>query len=294
MIRGLYTAASGMLAQQRRHDAITNNIANMLTPGYKQDTAALRSFPEMLIHLMGPDARSGQPAPQIGTLYTGVYMDELLPSFTQGDLTETKKPGDLALISNIGVQYNGQQVAFDQSGKAVIDGQVIYQPQAFFTVLGADGERRYTRDGRFHLSETGQLLSVNGEPVLGVDGEPIEVAGLTLDQIRITENGTLVVQTEAGVQVLGQLLISRVDNPYELIREGNGNYRLSEGAAQPVAVTAEDQVAVRQGYLERSNVDAAQSLVDMMTALRLYEANQKVIQAFDQTLDKAVNEIGRV
>lgn len=292
MIRGLYTAASGMLAQQRRYDAITNNVANMLTPGYKQDTAALRSFPEMLIHLLekgdSPEAR------QIGALNTGVFVEEQLPMFTQGDLQETRQPGDLALISNIQVQVGGQNVVFDPSGKAVVNGEVIYQPQAFFTVLGADGEPRYTRDGRFRLNEAGQLVSVNGDPVLGVDEEPI-IVNQSLDRVTITSNGQLVALTEEGDPiVLGQLLISRIDNPYDLIREGNGNYRLSDGAPAAVPAAAEDAVQVRQGYLERSNVDAAQAMVDMMTALRLYEANQRVIQSYDQTLEKAVNEIGRV
>lgn len=292
MIRGLYTAASGMLAQQRRHDAITNNVANMLTPGYKQDTAALRSFPDMLIHLL--EKGDSPEAKQIGSINTGVFVEEQLPMFTQGDLQETRQPGDLALISNIQVEAGGQNVIFDPSGKAVVDGEVIYQPQAFFTVQGADGEPRYTRDGRFHLDEAGQLVSVNGEPVLGIDGEPI-IVDLALDQVYITGNGQLTVHTEQGERIiLGQLLISRIDNPYDLIREGNGNYRLSDEAPPAVPIEAEDDVQVRQGYLERSNVDAAQAMVDMMTALRLYEANQRVIQSYDQTLDKAVNEIGRV
>jgi len=292
MIRGLYTAASGMLAQQRRHDAISNNISNMQTPGYKQDSAALRSFPEMLIHLMESGTGNGPAARQIGALNTGVFVDELMPSFVQGDLMNTNQPGDLALQSNIQVVMNGQTIVFDQSGKAVVDGEVIQQPQAFFTVLGADGEPRYTRDGRFRLSEAGQLTTVNGEPVLGANGQPIMLADLSLDQVYIADNGALMNRTN-GI-ALGQLLISRIDRPYELIREGHGSYRLPADAGQAVPVAVADQVVVRQGYLERSNVDASQAMVDMMTALRLYEANQKVIQSYDQTLEKAVNEIGRI
>lgn len=291
MIRGLYTAASGMLTQQRRHDAISNNIANLQTPGYKQDIPTIRTFPELLVHLMGPDVQSGQAAPQIGSLNTGVFVDELMPSFVQGDLTQTNRSGDLALISNIQVNVDGQNIVFDESGKAVVNGEVIYQPQAFFTVLGRDGEPRYTRDGRFRLDEVGNLITASGEPVLGVDGEPVAI-DQSLDEIYISDNGSLINRTN-GLTV-AQLLITRIDRPYELIREGMGNYRLPEGAEPPAPVGAEDQVVVRQGYLERSNVDPLQSMVDMMTALRLYEANQKVIQAYDQTLDKAVNEIGRV
>ncbi len=288
MIRGLYTAASGMITQQRRHDAITNNISNLQTPGYKQETAAVRSFPELLIHLMENNGQ-GQPARSIGRLNTGVFVEENIPSFLQGDLSRTNQPGDLALISNI--QVPG--VAFDQNGQAVVDGEIVYQPQAFFTVQGADGEPRYTRDGRFHLDEAGQLVNVNGQPVLGVDGEPIVIEGLSMDQIYITDNGTLMNRAD-GTPLGQQLLISRIDQPNLLIRGGSGNYRLSPDAEPAVPIAAEDQVSVRQGYLERSNVDAAQSMVDMMTALRLYEANQRVIQSYDQILDKAVNQIGRI
>lgn len=291
MIRGLYTAASGMMAQQRTHDTISNNIANMQTPGFKQDVAALRSFPEMLIHLMDGDGNNGTSVKQIGSLHTGVFVEENFPVFTQGDLSMTNKPGDLAIQSNIQVLVDGEPVAFDASGQAVVNGEVIYQPQAFFTVQGVDGEARYTRDGRFHLDETGQLVNANGELVLDIDGQPIFVPD-TLDQVQVSSNGTLVDRTNGDI--IAQLFIARVDNPYDLIRDGYGNYRLAEGAAAPVPIGAEDQVVVRQGAIERSNVDAAQSMVDMMTALRMYEANQKVIQSFDQTLEKAVNEIGRI
>lgn len=301
MIRGLYTAASGMQAQQRRHDAIANNVANLQTPGYKAQATPLRAFPDMLIHLM---EGQGVPPQRIGTLTSGVFAEESLPIHLQGDLMETNRPGDFAIRANIGLEIGGEPVAFDASGKAVIDGEVIFQPQAFFTVQGADGEPRYTRDGRFQLTEEGQLVSANGEPVLSVNGEPIIMPDyiLSMDQVVIAPNGTLIDRNdgmEIAIDVGGvfepyQLLISRVNNPYDLIRDGNGNFRLAEGAEEPGAIEPGDEVAVLQGYMERSNVDPAQSMVDMMTALRVYEANQRVIQSLDQTLEKAVNDIGRV
>ena len=299
MIRGLYTAASGMQAQQRRHDAITNNISNLQTPGYKAQATPLRAFPDMLIHLM---EGQGVPPQRIGTLTSGVFAEESLPIYLQGDLMETNHPLDFAIRSNIQVEVNGEVVQFDHSGKAVVDGEIIFQPQAFFTVQGANGEPRYTRDGRFRLTEEGQLVSANGEPVMSVNGEPILIPDYTMDQVQISENGTLIDRSDGmelgefigGVFEPYQLLISRIDNPYDLIREGNGNFRLAEGAEEPVAIEPGDEVVVMQGYTERSNVDPTQSMVDMMTALRVYEANQRVIQSLDQTLDKAVNEIGRV
>ncbi len=300
MIRGLYTAASGMQAQQRKHDAITNNIANLQTPGYKAQATPLRSFPDMLIHLM---EGQGVPPQRIGTLTTGVFAEESLPLYLQGDLLETNQPLDFAIRSNIGLEINGEPVPFDASGKAIVDDEVIFQPQAFFMVQGADGEPRFTRDGRFRLTEDRQLVTVNGEPVLSANGQPVIIPDiiLSVDQIGITANGTLIDRTD-GMEIANNVggvfepyqIIVRINNPYDLIREGNGNFRLAEGAEAPVAIEPEDEVVVMQGYTERSNVDPAQSMVDMMTALRVYEANQRVIQSLDQTLDKAVNEIGRV
>src|SRR5690606_8553059 len=158
-------------------------------------------------------------------------------------------------------------------------------------------------DGRFRLTEDRQLVTVNGEPVLSANGQPVIIPDiiLSVDQIGITANGTLIDRTD-GMEIANNVggvfepyqIIVRINNPYDLIREGNGNFRLAEGAEAPVAIEPEDEVVVMQGYTERSNVDPAQSMVDMMTALRVYEANQRVIQSLDQTLDKAVNEIGRV
>jgi len=91
-----------------------------------------------------------------------------------------------------------------------------------------------------------------------------------------------------------QLRIMRVDNPHLMIRQGDGRFAYAGEANGIRQINANDRVEVRQGFLERSNVDAAQASIDLMAAFRAYEANQKVIQAYDRTLDKAVNEIGRV
>jgi flagellar basal-body rod protein FlgG len=91
------------------------------------------------------------------------------------------------------------------------------------------------------------------------------------------------------------LMLSRAENPNLLLREGNGLLRINPGDEATISQVAPgDQVEVRQGFIERSNVDSAQSMVDMMSALRAYEANQKVIQSYDKSMDKAANEVGRV
>lgn len=299
MLRGLYTAASGMISQQRRHDILTNNIANVNTPGFKQGNALNRSFPEMLISRI----RSGQGEPgsvPVGRINTGVMAEENVSVHAQGDIQETNNPFDFALVSNI--QVPG--ATFDESGKYVdANGQRITQPQAVFTVQNADGEQRYSLNGKFSVDETGELVTADGYRVLGRDGQPILLLDPTtqtpISNFHITRQGQftnaegILIQTANNEPL--SLLISRIEDPNHLVREGNGLYRLNEGEealARPINV--EDQVEVKQGYVERSNVDASQSMVDMMSALRAYEANQKVIQFYDRSMDKVSNDVGRV
>jgi flagellar basal-body rod protein FlgG len=288
MLRGLYTAASGMMAQQKRHDTVTNNIANLNTPGYKAMNAAVRTFPEMLVSAMGGEAvKKGV----VGRLATGVFAEENLLSMRQGDLMETNRPQDLALVSDILVEG----AVFDASGKYVDpNGNVVYQPQVFFTLQGPNGERLYTRDGSFKSAADGTLVTADGIPVLGDNGQPIVVNG-TWEDIRVAPDGTLYSQAlNAPLPDTPRLLLTLVNNPNDLLRSGDGRFRYAGDPANIREVQEGDRVQVVQGQLERSNVDAAQSMVDLMSALRLYEANQKVIQTYDTSLGKAVNEIGKI
>ncbi|WP_261303452.1 flagellar hook-basal body protein [Paenibacillus andongensis] len=297
MLRGLYTAAAGMISEQRRHDTITNNIANINSPGFKQGNALSRSFPEMLISTI----RGGQGASTapIGKMSLGVFSEESISIHAQGDLQETQNPFDFALVSKI--QVPGMN--FDASGKFVsADGERTFQPQALFTVLNAAGEQRYSLNGKFTVDTAGQLVNANGNQVLGRDGQPlllIDGAGQPIHSFKVTDKGEFL--DGNGLPLLGPtgqpvgLMLSRAENPNLLLREGNGLLRINPGDEATVTqVAAGDQVQVRQGFIERSNVDSAQSMVDMMSALRAYEANQKVIQSYDKSMEKAANEVGRV
>jgi flagellar basal-body rod protein FlgF len=288
MLRGLYTAASGMAMQQRRHDVITNNIANINTPGFKSSNAVSRTFPDMLLSAMGGPEGAVNP---IGKLSTGVFAEENLLSMIQGDLQETYRTQDLALVSDILVPG----AVFDGSGKSVDqNGAVTYQPQAYFSILTPEGEERYTRNGSFKTAPDGTLLTSDGMRVLGANGQPIQVH-VSWDDVKVTASGALMNGT-TGLPLDGapRLRIMRVDNPNFLIREGDGRFRYDGDAAGIRQIAANERVEVKQGFLERSNVDAAQAAVDLMSALRAYEANQKVIQFYDRSLDKAANDIGRV
>ena len=280
-----------MVAQQRKHDAATNNIANLNTPGFKMNTVVQRTFPEMLVSLV----RANEREHTIGRLAGGVFAEESLPLFMQGDVISTGNATDLALVSDLGLPG----IAFDSSGRGVnAQGERVYQPQAFFTVQGAGGEERYTRDGKFSIDDNGNWVSPTGYLLIGVNGQPVNIGDHPGD-VFIAEGGQIM-DTLTGLQLAGPngeplaLRISVIENPYDLIREGDGNFRLDEGAPPARLLAAGENAQIMQGYMERSNVDAATATVDMMTAARAYEANQKIIQYYDRSLEKAVNEVGRV
>lgn len=297
MLRGLYTAASGMITQQRRHDTVTQNIANINTAGYKQVNSVTHSFPDVLISLMGDKENGGQKT--IGRLTTGVFAEESLASFMQGDLKETNNSSDFGLVSSLVLidPATDEPIPFDASGKYVAeDGEVIYRPEVFFTVQDANGETRYTRDGGFRVNAAGDLLTDQGQRVLDTDGNPIALPpGITMDQVKSDSLGNLSYDVD-GVQTdLAAIGVVVVNNPHQLVREGHGVFRVDNVQAADIrALEAEDNASVRQGYLESSNVDTAQAMVDLMAAQRAYESNQKLIQYYDKSLEKAVNEIGRV
>ncbi|MNB77977.1 Flagellar basal-body rod protein FlgG [compost metagenome] len=293
MIRGLYTAAAGMVTEQRRHDTATQNIANINTTGYKQVESLNHSFPEVLISAM-----QNGTTKSIGKLNTGVFAEQSMSKFLQGDLVNTTKTTDFALSSDLSVTdpATGQNIVFDQSGKYInAQGQVTYQPQAFFTVQDTDGNQLYTRNGSFTVDSTGNLLSSAGYKVLGANGQPVNVGALrSVDDLRVDDAGR-VVNAATGTDTGIRLGVSIVTNPQNLVRDGNGVFHADDPATAGIRYAAAgDNVQVRQGYIEGSNVDVTQVTVDLNAAYRAYEANQKVVQFYDSTLDKAVNSVGRV
>ncbi|WP_373893948.1 flagellar hook-basal body protein [Virgibacillus natechei] len=266
MLRGFYTAASGMISQQRQQEAFSNNIANANTPGYKADQTALRAFPEMLLQQIGseniPTTRGlNRPVQRpIGSLNTGVYVQETIPNHGQGDIRETGVSTDLAIV-------NGNLP--DDAGNL------------FFTVQHEDGEARLTRNGNFTIDGEGFLVTNQGYYVLDAAGNPIQTDGM---EFTVTEAGFL--QIEGEDIPLG---ITYTDNAYELTKEGNGLFA-GEAGAMPADVT----FTIEQGSLEASNVDSMKSMTQMMESYRMFETNQKVLRAYDESMGKAVSEIGRL
>ncbi|WP_438492980.1 flagellar hook-basal body protein [Paenibacillus sp. IHBB 3054] len=291
MIRGLYTAAAGMVTQQRRHDTATQNIANLNTTGYKQVDSVSHAFPDVLISAM-----SGGTTKPVGRLNTGVFAEQSVSQYLQGDLIESGKSIDFALSTDLQVAdpATGDNIAFDGSGKYVTpEGEVIYRPQAFFTVQDNEGNNLYTRNGSFSVSATGQVISAGGFNVLDANGNPLVLTG-PQDNLKVDGQGNLI-NTATGLPSGTKIGVSVITRPQELVRDGNGVFHADDiEAAEIRYANAGDNLQVRQGYLENSNVDPTQVTVDMNAAYRAYEANQKVIQFYDTSLQKTVNEVGRV
>ncbi|MEI2666694.1 flagellar hook-basal body protein [Rossellomorea sp. LJF3] len=278
MFRGFYTVASGMLSQQRKTEMLTNNMSNANTPGYKADQASMRAFPEMLMDRIDStsiptEKKLSIPFNQrVGTLNTGVYMQETIPSFVQGDLQETGRGLDVALLD----------------GSMPVDEETGIRGSVFLTVEGPDGSPRYTRNGNLTVNGNGFLTTNSGFYMLDENGDRIQ---LESDQFTVGENGQIVVDGNA----VAKLGVGYSDNPNLLVKQGDGLFATEGNATLPDAYEETNvSFATKQGYLERSNVDASRTMTDMMSAYRAFEANQKVLQAYDRSMEKAANEIGRV
>lgn len=278
MFRGFYTVASGMIAQQRRTEMLSNNMANVNTPGFKAEQSSIRSFPDMYMSNINKTTiptenglTVGGLSP-LGPISTGIYMQETLPLLTQGQLLGTDLTTDVALV-------NGNIPINEETGR----------PGAiFFTLENDAGGEIYTKNGNFAIDAEGFLTNPSGYYVLDTNGNRIELAS---DDFQITGTGVIL---ENGNEV-ATLGIAFAENIDVLMKQGDGLF-VTETGENLVAANGLANVSyeLQQGFIEGSNVDAGRTMTDMMTAYRAFEANQKVLQAYDRSMEKAVTEIGRV
>jgi flagellar basal-body rod protein FlgF len=283
MLRGLYNAASGMISLERKQEALSNNLANVQTPGFKKDDTVLRAFPKLLIQriqdlndngmppISGAPRIPGQPAP-IGELYNGVYAQERIPNFHEGPLVQTEQPLDIAV--------NDQGIA-----SKTINGRQV-KPAAFFAVQLPNGQVGYTRNGKWDLDANGHLVTSEGYLVLDRDRKPIQISdSVAKGDVHISGDGVITVPTQ--ISPVGEIGIALVNNPYSLRRAGTNVYQADNPAPfiQDPGIT-NPGVSLQQGFIEQSNVDPGQTMADMMMAVRGYEANQKVIGVYDQSLQQ--------
>jgi flagellar basal-body rod protein FlgF len=293
MIKGLYSAASGMFSLERKQEALSNNLANAQTPGFKKDDTVLRAFPKLLIHRMrdfnenGPMQINGLPynpgqLTPVGELHNGVYAQERVPNFMQGSIVQTSNPLDIAI--------NDQSIPFQtQNGRQV-------KPAAFFSVQLPDGTG-YTRNGKWDVDANGSLVTSEGYRILGTNNQPIQLpAGVSKEDLTITDSGQLVAFSSdpTRTRVIGQIGIAVAENPLALRRLGGNVYQADNPLPFINEQTAANLgVSLQQGFIEQSNVDLGQTMTEMMVTLKGYEANQKVIGAYDRSLEQLFS-VGKI
>lgn len=256
MVHSLYAATSGMVAELIGHDVIAGNLANVDTPGYKRDIAITGSFQQEMVRSIARSGRGGQvEAAPVGVLGYGSYVHSIGSDHSQGPLIETQGTLDL------GIEGEGCFVVRSPSGDLL------------------------TRSGAFKLQPSGMVTTMSGMPLLGMSG-PVTIPP-DAAKIEILKDGAVFVDGAA----YDRLRIVSCDNPSLVRKAGDGLFRIPEGSARQAA---SDSFVVRQGFLEMSNVNSISEMVRMIAGMRTYEACQKMIWAIDQTLDKTVNDVGRV
>lgn len=258
MVRGLYTAYTGMVNQQKRLDTITNNLANASTTAYKREGATARAFNDMLTVKIN-DRTTGYITQDIGTMSLGVKIGENYTDYSQGSFRQTENTYDLALEGN---------------GFFAIS----------FTNKSGEISTKYTRDGEFTIDADGALRTKDGDYVLN-DADGIIYIPTNAEKVAITSLGEIY----ADQEYIDTIKIVDFEDYNYLKKYGENMYDTVEGAVEqaPSAI-------IHQGYLEASNINAVTEMVEMITITRAYESNQKALQAADDMLTKAVNEVGKV
>jgi flagellar basal-body rod protein FlgF len=256
LIKGIYTAGSGMMLQMARQDVVANNLANVNTTGFKKSSTVARAFPAMLMSRLGElDTSTGSPQPQkaevIGYLGTGACLDGIINDYSVGNLKQTHNATDLAF------------------GRA----------DTYLAVETPDGVC-YTRAGNLKINGDGLLTTNQGYAVLDDNYDYIYLEGeFAVDEMGyVTDNG----------EEIARLLVVGFENQDELERLGGSLLRTDQ---EPELV---DMPEILPGYLEESNVVAVQEMVTLINVVRSYEALQKIIQSEDEATQTVLNEVGRI
>jgi flagellar basal-body rod protein FlgG len=260
MIRALFSAASGMTAQQLNVDNIANNLANANTAGYKARRA---QFQDLLYqNIVQPGASAGQQSTvptglQLG-LGTRAASNEII--FTQGNSTETDNPLDLE------IQGNG-----------------------FFQILQSTGALAYSRDGSFQLDKNGTVVTSNGDQL-----DPQITIPANAVSVTVAPDGTVsyLLPGQTASQKAGQIQLAMFQNPAGLNSIGKNMYQPTDASGDPTMAVPGGQEGtgtLLQGYTEQSNVSIVEEFINLIVAQRAYEANSKVVKAADDMYSQVNN-----
>ena len=258
MVKGLYTAHTGMVNEMRRMDILTNNLANASTVGFKKEGSTSQSFDSILTVKIKDQSVGLQNVQRLGTNNPGVKIGENYTDFTQGSFRVTDNTYDLALAG---------------------DGFFTIE----FTNKAGETSTMYTRNGQFTLNREGYLVTQDGDYVLDTQNRRIQLN--TLLDSEIGSDGTI---TQAG-RAVARIQVTDFEDYNYLEKYGETYYRPVEGAK-----TTQADADVKSGYLEMANVQVVSEMVNLISITRAYESNQKIIQAYDDTLETAVTQLGRI
>jgi flagellar basal-body rod protein FlgG len=252
----LYSAATGMEAQQLNLNTIANNLANVNTPGFKRSKIEFQDMLYQKPRASGSDSGGGNLVPTGTEVGNGARVAATSKVFTQGQLTATGEKLDLAI-----------------------------QGDGFFEIQRSDGTIGYTRDGSFKLNAQGQVVTVDGMPVLS--GFQTVPPGGT---VTIAENGQVSVQSSSGTQSY-RLTLARFANPAGLQSLGGNQYAETAASGTPETGSPGEQGfgSTIQGYIESSNVNIVEEMVALIVAQRAYEINSKSVQSSDEMLQNVAN-----
>jgi len=256
MLRSLYTAATGMEAQQTKMDVIAHNLANTNTTGFKKSRAEFEDLLSETIRSSGPPNAQGGSQPAALQVGLGVRTVSTTKSFQTGDMIGTNNPLDLAI-----------------------------EGQGFFRIQRPNGEMAYTRAGNFRVDATGRICTQSGEIL-----DPAITVPQETTQLTIGGDGKVLAKVPGhdDPTEVGTIELTMFANPGGLEALG-GNMMLATAASgEPINLKPGEQSAgtLSQGFLEGANVKAVEEMIDMISTQRAYEMNSKVIQSADQMLQK--------
>jgi len=252
----LYSAATGMEAQQLNLNTIANNLANVNTPGFKRSKIEFQDLLYQKPRASGSDSGGGNLVPTGIEVGNGSRVAATSKVFTQGQLTNTGEKLDIAI-----------------------------QGEGFFEVQRPDGTIGYTRDGSFKLNAQGQVVTVDGMPILS--GMQTIPAGA---EVSLSEDGQVTVQSSSGTTTF-RLTLTRFANPAGLRSMGGNLYEETAASGTPETGNPGENGFGRtiQGYIEASNVNIVEEMVALIVAQRAYEINSKSVQSSDEMLQNVAN-----
>ena len=258
MLRAFSTAATGMTAQQMMLDVIANNLANINTTGFKRSQINFQDLLYVNIKEPGTEVSSGINSPGGIEIGSGVHAASTIKVFTAGELQNTDRPLDVAILGD-----------------------------GFLQITMPNGDLRYTRDGSLQINANGELVTTNGysiEPAISI---PIDATSVSIEK----DGGINITDVSGTQSVIGTIQLARFPNPSGLSSEGDNLLSETEASGTPTTSTPGENGfgTVLSGFLEKSNVQIVTELVNLINAQRAYEINSRAIRAGDDMLQTANN-----